>query len=166
MDRKFLVLVAFVCGLVVVGALLVLPAYVWDLATAGNVSASRAERAIEHPTGGFVLLFGWLAAGLTGLVFMNKADILRMSEERHLSLAFLAFKLLAFFLLAWLIAGAPRGNFGIGYWLAFLASFLGTFAVYLTMNPALAQRIADATKAQDETTQAKPEEGGEEADGG
>ena len=151
MNRKFLIMLGTLCGLAMVASLLIFP-----LATWGEDKFAGSARAIEMPNGGILLLMTWIAAGFASLAFFKKTHVLGVSEERHLAVSFLGFKLSVFFMLALLIAGAGRGNWGFGFWLAFIAGIVGTFAVYLTFNPALAEKIAAATKQED-----KPAEGGE-----
>jgi hypothetical protein len=141
-NRHLLVTVATIAGLVAIVALLLLP-----LVTVGTGEHSHSARAIEAESGTFFLLFGWIAAAFAAFVLFRKTDLIGMSESACLLLSLLGFKLLAFFSLARLIAGSGPGRFGMGFWFAFLASVVGALAVYLTFNPALAQRLAAATQA-------------------
>lgn len=153
MNRKFLIMVATICGLAMVISLLLLP-----ILTYGSGEHSQSVRAIMAPAGGFVLLFAWIAAGFGALVFFKKTDILGMNEARHMAISFLGYKLTMFFLIALLIEGPMReGSWGVGFWLAFIAGLVGTLAVFLTFNPALAQKLADAAKSKEEED-AKPAE--------
>ena len=144
MNRTFLTMVATLCGLVMVASLLLFP-----LATWGEGDSAGSIRAVEAEIGGFLLLLTWVAAGFAALAFLKKTHVIGISEERHMAVSFLGFKLSAFFLLALLIAGARHGSWGIGFWLAFIASIVGSFAVYLTFNPALAEKIAAAAKQEE-----------------
>jgi len=152
MNRKFLIMLTTICGLVMVASLLFFP-----LATWGEGDHSGSARAVQIEIGGFLLLLTWVAAGFAALAFFKKTHVIGMSEERHLAVSFLGFKLSAFFLLALLIAGAQTGSWGVGFWFAFIASIFGSFSVYLTFNPALAEKIAAAAK-QDEKADDKPDE--------
>ena len=142
MNRSFLVLVATACGLAMAVALLVFPIVTW-----GSGDSSRSNRAVEHTAGVFLLLATWVAAGFASLVFFKKTHLLGMSDDKHLAISFLGFKLAMFFIVALLIAGSGHGSWGVGFWLALLAGLVGTTAVFLTFNPALAKKIADATRA-------------------
>lgn len=155
MNRKLLMMIGTLCGLVAVASLLIFPLMTYEM---GKETGSI--RAVETPIGGFLLLAAWIAAGFAALAFLKKTHVLAMSEASHMGVSFLGFKLSTFFLLALLIAGSSRGSWGVGFWFAFIASIVGTFAVYLTFNPALAAKIAAATK-QDETKPDEKAEGGD-----
>ena len=144
MNRTFLMMVAMICGLVMVASLLLFPLAAW-----GKGEASGSIRAIETSIGGILLLVTWLAAGFAALSFLKKLHLIGITDAQHRAVAFLGFKLSSFFLLALLIAGARNGGFSLGFWLAFIASIVGTFAVYLTFNAELAEKIAAATKQED-----------------
>jgi hypothetical protein len=147
MNKKFLIMIATICGLAMVVALLLLPIATW-----GKDEYTGSGRAIEMPNGGLLLLFTWVATGFSALVFFKKLHVIGLTEERHMAVSFLGFKLVSFFLLAMLIAGPLRdGSYSIGYWLAFIASIVGTFAVYLTFNPVLAEKIAAAAKQEEKS---------------
>lgn len=143
MNRRTLVLGAAICGLVLVVALLLFPLVV---ITIGDESEGR--RAIEGNTGPFLLLFAWMGFGFAAMSFVGKADYLGIGDERARILSLLGFKLGGFFFLAHLIAGngGERAGWGMGFWLGFLASIAGAFVIYLTFNPALAQRLSDAAR--------------------
>jgi hypothetical protein len=141
MNRTFLMMVATISGLVMVVSLVLFPLIAW-----GKGDASGSARAIEAPIGGVLLLVTWLAAGFAGLSFLKKLHLIGLTDAQHRTVSFLGFKLSSFLLLALLIAGANHGSFSLGFWLAFIASIIGTFAVYLTFNAELAEKIATATK--------------------
>ncbi|MDJ0521800.1 MAG: hypothetical protein QNJ90_06965 [Planctomycetota bacterium] len=144
MNQKFLTMVATICGLVMVAALLIFPLVTW-----GEGDHSGSARAISAPSGSFLLMFTWLAVGFAGFVFLNKTKVIGIGENACRMFSLLGFKLAAFFFIAMLIDGANRGSWGIGFWLGFIASVIGAFAIYLTFNPDLAAKIADAAKSDD-----------------
>jgi hypothetical protein len=142
MNRTFLMMVATICGLAMVVSLLLFPLLTW-----GKGDNSVSVRVIEAPIGGVLLLVVWVAAGFAALSFLKKLHLFGLSDAQHRAVSFLGFKLSSFLLLALLIAGPSReGSYSIGFWLAFIASIVGTFAVYLTFNAALAEKIAAATQ--------------------
>jgi len=141
MNKKFLMLVGTICGAVVILSLLLFAFISYD---------KSYDRVINTLSGGFILMFAWLAGGCAAMLFLKLNARVGLSDQACRIGSLVGFKLLAFFLLAMLIDGCPRGgSWGIGFWLAFLASLVGAFAVYLTFNPALAERIANATKSDD-----------------
>ena len=142
MNRRFLCMVGTIAGLVMVVSLLLLPMVTW-----GKGDASGSAHAIENTPGAFVMLFSWIACGFAAFVLLKRSDLLGIGESTSLLLSLVGFKLAAFFLLAMLIAGAGHGSYSVGFWIAFLASIVGAFAIYLTFNPDLAKRIADATQS-------------------
>jgi hypothetical protein len=149
MDRKFLMTVSAIAGATVIVALVLFP-----LESMSMGDKTRSIRAIQYPTGGFLLVFAWLAGGFAAMLFLKLNDRIGLSEQTCRVLSFAGFKLAGFFFLAMLIGGTNYENgWGFGYWLAFIASIVGAFAIYLTFNPALAQRIAEkareATKSDD-----------------
>jgi len=141
MNKKFLMLVGTICGGVVILSLLLLPFLTMD---------KTSLRAINSPSGGFVLIFAWLAGGCAAALFLKLNARVGLSDQASRIGSLVGFKLLAFFLLAMLIDGPWRGSFGFGFWLAFIASLVGAFAIYLTFNPALAEKIASAAKSDDD----------------
>jgi hypothetical protein len=143
MNRKTLVMVATLAGLVMMVALLIFPIAVTKMG-----DKSMSTRAIEGGSGPWLLLFSWIACGFCALVCLKKADYIGLAEDRCRMLSLLGFKLGAFFFLALLIAGT-RGDstsWGFGFWLGFVASIVGAFTVYLTFNEKLAQKIASKAK--------------------
>ncbi len=148
MNRKFLTMVATICGLVMVVSLLVLPATTW-----GKGDHSGSARVISMPIGGFLLLSAWIAAAFAALSTFGKTHIVGMSDEKHCAVSFLGFKLAGLFLIAVLIqgAGGEDVSWGVGFWFALLADIVGVLALYLTFNPALAKKIADAAKSDDDS---------------
>ena len=144
MNNKFLMLVGTVCGAVVILALLILPLVTW-----GEGDSSGSSRVIKHGAGGFILMFGWLAGGFAAMLFLGMNDRIGMSDQSCRVGSLIGFKMLGFFLIALLIDGSGHGGWGIGFWLALIASIIGAFAVYLTFNPNLAAKIADAAKSDD-----------------
>ena len=152
MNRKFLLMIAAICGAVVLLSILVLP-----LASGGKGEASWTHNFIEGRMIGVVfMLFGVFAALYSALLFFGKTTVLGMEEGRAQTAALLSFGLAAFFGLAGLIAGME--NLGFGFWLFWLASVVGTFAMLMAAIPALAQKIADAAKAEDAPAQAPAED--------
>jgi len=137
MNQKFLMMIGTICGAVVILSLLVLPLVTYD---------GGSSRVIQAPSGGFILMFGWIAGGCAAMLFLKLNARIGMSDDACRIGSLVGFKMLAFFLIAYLIDGSGRGSWGIGFWLAFLASIVGAFFVYLTFNAKLAQKIADATK--------------------
>lgn len=154
MNRRTLVLVSTIAGFVLLAALVLFPMMTM---TMGDETDSR--RAIEGGNGPWLLLFGWVAAGFSALVLMNKADYIGVPEAKSRMLSFLGYKLFAFFAIAILIAGTPheKASWGAGFWIAFLASIVGAAATYLTFNEALARKIADKAK---EMKEGSGDEGG------
>lgn len=133
MDRKFLVMVAAIAGLTALGALAILP-IVSDV------------HAVQQSVGCFLLLFVWFGGGFATILWWNLHGRIGVDEHTCRILSFVGFKLAGFFFLALMIAGTGGPGWAFGFWLAFLASAVGAFAIYLTFNPALAQRLADAAK--------------------
>ena len=153
MNRATFVMIATICGLVMVIALLLLP-----IAVTSSKDFSASSRAIEGGTGPWLLLFSWFAFGFSALVMLKKADYLGVGNDKARMLSLVGFKLAGFFFLAHLIAGT-RGentNWGAGFWLAFIASIVGVFVTYLTFNEKLAQKIANAAKEMRSGDDAKP----------
>ena len=137
MNQKFLMMVGTICGAVVILSLLLLPFVTSD---------GGSMRVIQATSGGFILMFGWIAGGCAAMLFLKLNARIGMSDQACRIGSLLGFKLLAFFLIAYLIDGTGRGSWGIGFWLAFLASIVGAFSVYLTFNEKLAKKLAEATK--------------------
>ncbi len=147
MNNKFLMMVGTICGGVVILSLLILPMMVDD---------NSSDRVISLPTGGFVLMFGWLAGGFAAMLFFGMNNRINVGDDACRTGSLIGFKLLAFFLIAMLLEGSRHMSWGIGFWLAFLASIVGSFAVYLTFNPKLAAKIAEAAKSDDAPAADKP----------
>jgi hypothetical protein len=142
MDRRFLLMVSAISGGVMIVALLLLPVESW-----GDGELAGSWHAVQYPTGGFLLIFTWLAGGFSTAVMFKMNERVGLSEYTCRLISLLGFKLAGFFLLAMLIGGTLRGGgFGAGYWLAFIAAIVGALSLYLTFNEKLAQRIADAAK--------------------
>jgi hypothetical protein len=151
MNQKFLMMVGTICGAVVILSLLLLPFVTWEGGSARVVGAS---------SGGFVLMFAWIAGGCAAMLFLKLNARIGMSDQACRIGSLVGFKMLAFFLIAHLIDGSKNGSWGVGFWLAFLASLVGAFFVYLTFNEKLAQKLAEATKGDvTEEPQAKPPSG-------
>jgi len=142
MDRKFLMMVGAIAGLTMIVALLV---FTLESQTMGD--ESRGMHAVQYPNGGFLLVFAWLGGGFAAMLFLKLNERIGLTEQVCRVLSLVGFKLAGFFFLAILIAGTRwDGGWDFGFWLAFVASIVGALAVYLTFNPALAKRIADAAK--------------------
>lgn len=142
MDRRFLMMVAAIAGLTMIVSLLV---FTLESQTMGD--ESRGMHAVQYPNGGFLLVFAWLGGGFAAMLFLKMNERIGLSEQNCRLLSLIGFKLAGFFFLAVLIAGTRWDDgWDFGFWLAFIASVVGAFAIYLTFNPALAKRIADAAK--------------------
>ncbi len=150
MNKKFLMLVGTICGGVVILSLLLLPLVSYE---------GGSARVITAPNGGFILMFAWLAGGCAAMLFLKLNVRIGLGDQAARIGSLVGFKLLAFFLIALLIEGPGHGSWGIGFWLAFIASLVGAFAVYLTFNPVLAERIAKAAKSEDEPAEAPKDDG-------
>jgi hypothetical protein len=161
MNRKSLVLVAAICGLVLVLALLLFPI---TSTTFGD--ETRTSRAIEGETGPFLLIFAWLACGFAAIVLLGKADYIGIGDDKGRMLSLLGFKLAGFFFLAHLIAGnGEHVSWGFGFWLGFIASIVGAIAMYLTFNPALAAKIAEKAHELREKATSEDDKGDKPAGG-
>jgi hypothetical protein len=143
MSRRFLLMVSTIAGLAMLAALVLFP-----LMTMTRGDESESRRAIEGDTGPWLLLFSWFACAFAALVFLKKADYIGIAENRCRMFSLLGYKLAGFFFLALLIAGTPheKASWGFGFWLGFIASIVGSFAMYLTFNEKLAQKLADKAK--------------------
>lgn len=152
MSRKFLLMIAAVCGAVVLLCILILP-----VESGGQGDASWSRNFIEaHLLGVILMLFGVFAALYSALLYFGKTSVLGMDEGRAQTAALLAYGLGAFFGLAALIAGLE--GTAVGFWLFWIACLVGTFVMLMTASPALAKRIADAAKSDETSTQAPAEE--------
>ncbi len=150
MDRRFLLMIATIAGLTMIVALLVFTLESW-----GEGEHAGGAHAVQYPSGGFLLIAAWLGGGFAAALFLKMNDRINLSEQACRMASLVGFKLAGFFLIAFLVSGTERGGgWNFGFWLAFIASVVGAFAVYLTFNPALAKRIADAAK---EKMEDKPE---------
>lgn len=136
MDRKLLLTIGAAAGALILVCILFMP-----MAGKGEYS----QNFIESGTIGIVfLLVGICAAGYAILLFLGKSHFVGPDEARVVNSAFGFFALGAFLGLAAMIAGTD--GLMIGFWLYWIACLVGGFAMLLTANPALAKKLAEATK--------------------
>lgn len=154
MSRRFLLMVATIAGLAMLAALVLFPLVTVDI---GKKTIS--SRAVEGGTGPWLLVFAWIACAFAALVFLKKADYIGIAEAKCRMLSLLGFKLSGFFYIALLVAGhrGDEAGWGFGFWLAFLASIVGAFAIYLTFNEKLAQKLAEKAKDVSSGSSDKPQ---------
>ncbi len=139
MNRSVLILVAFVCGLAALVSLLLFPLVSFE---------GGSSRAINGgAVGVFMILFAFGAALHMFAAFFKLTARLGVTEGQAMLRSMLCFKLVAMLGLALLIDGSGRGTWGVGFWLAWLASLIGGFGLFLAENPEVARKLAEAAAA-------------------
>lgn len=135
MNRKLLLMIAAICGAVMLICILLIP-------VGGEGKFKR--NFIETGAAGVVMsLIGIAAAGGSILLFLGKSHFIGSDEGRVVNSTFAWFGLAAFLGLAVLLTG---DTLQAGFWLYWIASLAGGFFMLLAANPALAKKIAAATK--------------------
>lgn len=142
MNRQALTLAAAISGGLMMLALVMLP-FLW--ADAGNEDITF--RAAHVPAGVAILIVAWIAGAFALAVQFRERFDIGVPDRPCRVISLLAFKLVGFLCLAVLFSGNPMGGPGkggttIGFWLTFIASVVGAFAMYLTFNPTLRKTIA------------------------
>lgn len=142
MNRSVLILVAFVCGLAALVSLLLLPLISRD---------GASLRAVNQGAGLFMILFAFGAALHMFAAFFKLTARLGVTEGQAMLRSMLCFKLVAMLGLALLIDGPKQyggdPSWGVGFWLAWLASLIGGFGLFLAENPEVARKLAEAAAA-------------------
>lgn len=138
MNRSLLTMVAFVCGLAALVSLLVFPII---------TSEHRSARAVNADAGLFMILFAFGAAMHMAAIFFKMTAKLGVSEGTAMLRSMILFKLVAMLGLALLIDGPSGASWGVGFWLAWIASIVGALSLFLAENPEVARKLAEAAAA-------------------
>jgi hypothetical protein len=146
MNRKFLTMLAAICGAVLLVCVLFIP-----MAGKGEFSRNFIE---GQALGVVFVLVGIFAALYAVLTFLGKHALLGVDADRGVSCAMMSFGVGAFLGLAVMIADTDGLKFG--FWLYWIGCLAGFFFTLLASNPDLAKKLAAAAKANDEPPATPP----------
>ncbi len=135
MNRKLFLMIGAIAGAAMLVCILFIP-------VAGEGKFTR--NFIEIGAIGVVFtLLGVAAAGYSVALFLGKSHLVGPDEGRVVNSAFGCFALAVFLGLAVLIA---QEGLKAGSWLYWISSIAGMLGLLMAANPALAKKLAEATK--------------------